>query len=215
MSQEFQSVPQEQNRETILNRIDGVIASKVIEKQGVIDEVHILVDKTKSPKQVSRDVQSIFAAYFDEELDHRKISVAQMDGFQQKAKAVGRVSFERLSYNQHPDGKLELNIQLSFNDREATGVQSAYVGKRGRLKIASEATVDALRQLFQTPIGIVVEDVARTEIAGEEIIHAAITLSRGPQEELMVGSAVVSQSDLEATVKATLDAVNRRMHQFY
>lgn len=201
------------SRESILNRLEGVLASKVIEKDGVIEEVHVLVDKSRSPKQVSRDIQSTFVAWFGESLDHRKISVAQLEGFQTKKVAIGRVTFERMVHTLEPDGKMTISVTLSYESHEGVGEASAYVGKKGRLKLAAEATLLAMRKMLDLKIGLTLEDVQKTTVGGEEVVNAAILLTQGVDECLLIGAAFVKQSDLEATVKATLDAVNRRLPQ--
>lgn len=201
------------SRESILNRLDGVLASKVIEKDGIIEEVHVLVDKSRSPKQVSRDIQSTFVAWFGESLDHRKISVAQLEGFQTKKVSLGRVTFERMVHTLEPDGRMTISVTLSYESYEGTGEASAYVGKKGRLKLAADATLLAMRKMLDLKLGLTLEDVQKSTVGGEEVVNAAVLLTQGVDECLLIGAAFVKQSDLEATVKATLDAVNRRLPQ--
>lgn len=195
----------------VLNRMDGVIASKIIEQNGLIETIHIIIDKQKSPKQISRDVQTVFAAYFDLELDHRKISVAALDGFDHKNTPHKRIEFEGLSTTRTANGALKLSVQLSLEGQMATGTHEAFTGRRGRYKVATDATLEALRQLFDQNMGFISEETTSTEVAGEELILAAITCIKGDKEKLLVGSAVVEHSDYEAAVKATLDAINRRL----
>lgn len=211
MKQELWQNQTDNSRESVINRLEGVIASKVIERDGFIEEVHVLVDKTRSPKQVSRDVQSTFVAWFGEVLDHRKISVAQLEGFQTKKVPTGRVSFEKMIHTSEPDGRITISVSLSFEDLDGFGEVSAYVGRRGRLKLSADATLIAIRKMFDLKFGLTLEDVQKSTVGGEEVINAVVLLTKGMEESLLVGSAFVKQSDLEATVKATLDAVNRRL----
>lgn len=211
MNQDFMNKGTDNSKEAMINRLEGVIASKVVEKEGVIEEIHVLVDKTRSSKQVSRDVQSTFVAWFGESVDHRKISVAQMEGFQTKKSHVGRISFERIVASAEPDGRITITVTLSFGDLEGEGELSAYVGKKGRLKLAADATLIALRKMFDLRFGLTLEDVQKNSVAGEDVVNAVILLTRGMEESLLIGASFVKQSDLEATVKATLDAVNRRL----
>lgn len=211
MNQDFMNKGTDNSKEAMINRLEGVIASKVVEKEGVIEEIHVLVDKTRSSKQVSRDVQSTFVAWFGESVDHRKISVAQMEGFQTKKNHIGRISFERIVASAEPDGRITIHVTLSFGDLEGEGELSAYVGKKGRLKLAADATLIALRKMFDLRFGLTLEDVQKHNVAGEDVVNAVILLTRGMEESLLIGASFVKQSDLEATVKATLDAVNRRL----
>lgn len=211
MNQQLTNTAADNSREAIINRLEGVIASKVVEREGHIEEIHVLVDKSRSAKQVSRDVQSTFVAWFGETVDHRKISVAQMEGYQTKRTPVGRIAFDRIVSACEPDGRVTVTVALSYEDSEGVGELSAYVGKKGRLKLASDATLLALRKMFDLKFGLTLEDVQKTSLAGEDVVNAVVLLTRDTEESLLVGAAFVKQSDLEAAVKATLDAVNRRL----
>jgi hypothetical protein len=66
--------------EDALRRIQGVRAASVITLgDGRPTEIHVLAAPGKQPKQVVRDVQSLAMAQFDLDLDHRIISVVQLD----------------------------------------------------------------------------------------------------------------------------------------
>lgn len=62
-----------------IGKLPGVLNSKLIFDGEDITEVHILSDFSRTPKQLVRDIQSLFMARFNRELDHRIISIAQID----------------------------------------------------------------------------------------------------------------------------------------
>jgi hypothetical protein len=60
----------------------------------------------------------------------------------------------------------------------------------------------------------IVEDIEQMQLAKRNVIVAAISLITHHEEELMVGSAVVRKDEYETIVRATLDAINRRIVRF-
>jgi len=66
--------------EEALRRIPGVRAASVVTMlDATPTEVHILADRAKQPKQLVRDIQSLALASYDIDLDHRIVSVVQLD----------------------------------------------------------------------------------------------------------------------------------------
>ena len=47
---------------------------------GRIDELHVLVNPKRAPKQIARDIESALRAHLDVVLDYKKISIAQVQG---------------------------------------------------------------------------------------------------------------------------------------
>src|SRR5215510_12447749 len=63
-----------------LCRLGGVLAVRVVgDRSDRPIEVHVLSDQSKTPKQTVRDVRSVAHTVFGIELDHRIVSVAQLD----------------------------------------------------------------------------------------------------------------------------------------
>jgi len=66
--------------ERALCRIPEVTAARVVvDAAGAPIEVHILATPSKAPKQVVRDVQSVAMATFGVAIDHRVVSVVQLE----------------------------------------------------------------------------------------------------------------------------------------
>src|SRR3954471_10925531 len=63
-----------------LCRLPAVNAARIVTDEiGRPKELHILASAEKRPKQIARDVQSVVMATFGLEIDHRIISVVQLD----------------------------------------------------------------------------------------------------------------------------------------
>src|SRR5438309_621017 len=66
--------------EDALRQIPGVRAASVVTgPDAQPTEIHILADRLKPAKQVVRDIQSLAMARYDLDIDHRIVSVVQID----------------------------------------------------------------------------------------------------------------------------------------
>ena len=66
--------------EAALRQVQGVKAASVVTGPDAFPtEIHVLAETGKAPKQVVRDVQSLAMAQFDLDIDHRIVSVVQLD----------------------------------------------------------------------------------------------------------------------------------------
>ena len=63
-----------------LGRIPAVTLARVVVEADELKEVHIVCGVGRSPKLVGRDVQSLLAARWGVDVDHRKVSVVQLEG---------------------------------------------------------------------------------------------------------------------------------------
>lgn len=64
--------------EDLLVSLTGVLSARVVaDKEGEVEEIHVLTTTEVTPKQTVRNVESALLAHLDLEVDHRKISVAQ------------------------------------------------------------------------------------------------------------------------------------------
>ena len=64
--------------EGTLSRLRGVVSARLVrDERGEIQEVHVLADALRHPKQIGRDIESALFSEFGIRIDHRKISIAQ------------------------------------------------------------------------------------------------------------------------------------------
>src|SRR5207237_460293 len=62
-----------------LTRIPAVTSARVMIEDDELREVHVVSGGNRSPKLIGRDVQSLLAAQWGIDVDHRKVSVVQLD----------------------------------------------------------------------------------------------------------------------------------------
>ena len=197
--------------EEMIRKLNGVISCKIIEDEGLITEVHVLSNMTRNPKQVSRDIQSVFAASGGGVIDRKCISIAQLEVAEDLI-ALGRVQIEQVEYHISSDAYAKAMVSLKVSEQMFTGESAGVNTLRNSDRLIVEATLNGLREAFGAHARLVMEDIQLTSIAGQSIYNVAICSLNGQREELHIGSALISGDKRTSLVRATLDALNRRMN---
>jgi len=200
--------------ESALRELRGVCGARVVaDESGLIQEIHLLVEADRNPKQAVRDVESTLLAHFGIHIDHRKVSVAQ------KGSAPKLVDPNRLRW---------LDVQISqegtratvaaFLERSGTVYRGVASGVRASTQIprlVAAATLRAVEAAHGLCERFGLEDVSTTaSIGGYPVAIVLVSAVREQGEDLLVGSALIRQDALRAVGLATLDAVNRRVAVF-
>lgn len=201
--------------EALLVCLPGIQKARVVVNDwGAIEEIHILTGLGRNPKQIVRDIQSALKAQWDITVDRRKVSVAQV---QTTLPSPGRIRYVGLEVRSDArSGKSEIVVTL---DRAIDGQTASYVGKAvadssevSTLLGVARATCLAANLTLTPPNAFFVDDVATLTIGQREAVAVLVDLltPRRNQEQL-VGCAIVKRDLREACVRATLDAMNRRL----
>ena len=213
MSVETENQKTEQYTEYI-NRLPGVLNSKLLVDGEGIKEIHILTDTSRSPKQIVRDVQSLFMAQFQLQFDHRIVSVAQIECETQRMGRNGcRYSIEGITLSKRREGT-DLEVCLSRDGSEFFGKQAGLIVSHDIYRGIAAATLEAVSCAESKKRSYSVLDVRFAEIAGERTCMVCVSVS---DSELtgcrLVGAALSKDEDALAVVKATLDSLNRKICQ--
>lgn len=203
-----------QDWEQAIKQIKSVIAARInVTNLGDIEEVHVLAGSGRSPKQVVRDVESVLVAQFGLQIDHKKISVAQVGDDDESALAVLESTRPKLVgvTLRTVNGMAEVKVELLTGDKVIEGLAEGPSSAYNKLRLFVEATLKALAQLTMEKFLFVAEDVGITQLAKQQIALVSITLIASTGEQSLTGCALVRNDDREAVVKATLDAVNRKL----
>lgn len=196
--------------ENVLNSIPGVLSTKIVfDQHEEIEEMHIMATTDRNPKQISRDIQSIMLAKFDLDFDHKKISIAQVAETNLK-RPEKRIEIEEISY--HLNGTMmKVGVKLKQDDTIYYAVEEGFNTLNNAHRIISTATINALQKVMKGNCVFSVADIEKVIIAKREVMIVAVSVINYHQEELLVGSAVIKSDVKEAIVKATLDAINRKL----
>lgn len=206
--------------ETAISQIAEVKAARVVAGlDGVVSEIHVLALPTKTPKQLVRDIESTLMARFGLPVDHRKISIAQL-GREMVDDVIAAPVDERssqvrpriVSINATVAGvQAAASVTLEIGDAEYIGTSAGPASQTGRSRQVALATLDAVSQYAEETVTFALEDVTLVQLGRERVAVACVSLVTPFGEQSFSGSALVRQNEKDSIVRATLDAINRRI----
>ncbi len=206
--------------EAALSEVGEIKAARVVAApDGTIAEIHVLALPTKAPKQLVRDIESTLMARFGIPVDHKKISIALLGRDAIKEPEAVRqperptVARPRIcSINATVSGvQASASVSIEIGGEEYIGKASGPASQTGRARLVALATLDAVSQYSDATISFALEDVTIVQLGREKVAVSCIALVSGFGEQHLSGSALVRQNDNDSIVRATLDAINRRM----
>jgi hypothetical protein len=194
--------------ENAICQVPGVIGARLVPGfDREVDELHVLTGAERAPKQTVRDVQTLLMARFGVTIDHRVVSVVQIDE-PQGLTSRSRVVIDRVGVSQ-AGVNITAEVVVRDGDDLYTGTDDGPSSASGQRRATARATLEALRPLLGAHHAVELEGSEVTEIVGRPV---AVTLVhfRTPRGELTVsGSAIVRASEPDATARSVLDALNR------
>lgn len=200
--------------EAALLKIPGVRAARVVvDAEGAPSEIHIVAGGEKSPKQLVRDVQTVALATLGMAIDHRIVSVVSfpdsgetpfLDGIPPEK----RITIDEIATETRGTAS-KVRVLLSWGDTTASGEASGFTSADGLLRMAAQATLEAVRGLLADSAWLALEHSSVQRVGTRDVAVATVAIGAGGTA--LSGSAVVIGQHTEAIVRAVLDALNRRM----
>ncbi|SHK17486.1 hypothetical protein SAMN02745227_01709 [Anaerobranca californiensis DSM 14826] len=190
-----------------INKIEGVILSKVVEEKGEITEIHVLANNNKSAKQIVRDIESALYVIHNYKIDRNKISVASVQG-EELLNKEKRVKFSSVELKNKLN-KVECIVTLFYDDKEYTVEEVAINTTLNRKKIVLKATLKAVEEILCLDNIFDGQEVIINNNGGISVVTVIVITLLSGKEEALVGSALVKNDVYEAIARAALDAVNR------
>lgn len=203
------TLPSQEELETCLTEVRGILAARIVMANGQVEAVHILAESDRNPKQVVRDVESALQARYRIDIDHKKISVAQVNGQAQLSPSVRPrlVSIGFTASNNRACARVELEFSRDLYDGEAEGPNTSF----NKLRLTAAAALKAIESFTRQRCSFLLEDVVIVPTGRWETALVVVTAIAQGREERLVGAVLVEGDRAEAVVKATLSAVNRRL----
>jgi hypothetical protein len=208
--------------EDSLRMLPGVSAVSVVTTaEATPTEVHVLATREKAAKQLVRDVQSMAMARHQLDLDHRIVSVVQIDDVEASHDLAVHVAETELAAVNHrpaiatvavtvagPDA--DVTVTLRFGDRMFVGSSGGSAGVSARPRLVAQATVNAVQDLLGLQCDV--ETALLVPTGQRSVALTVLSLSLPRLGELLVtGSAAVRGDEADALARSVLDALNRRL----
>lgn len=196
--------------EEYIRQVQGVVSAKVVCANAEIQEIHILADGSRNPKQLVRDVETIILVKSGLNIDHRKISIVQFpDSFPGECRIkLNSTAFKRSGQ------QVTVTVELGLDDQVYAGQASGPNTGSNQLRLVARATLEAVEQYLGFRNFFVLEDIIKISLSGRQAVAVCVVMVFEMDEEALYGIAAVESSLLEAASKAVLAALNRRLSKF-
>lgn len=204
--------------ETELQRVPGVRDARVV---GVDhpSEIHIVSNGARSPKQLVRDVQSLASAGYDIAIDHRIVSVVQLEQDQElpgapEALAIldRRPELESVVFASKGENGW-VRVRLKWPGGDVTEGLGRFASEREtRAQGAAAALVQALDpKMAEHSATVTVEEVALHRTRQNEMVVVQCSVSANGDTSSVVGTSFIRDDVATAAVQAALQGLNRRL----
>ncbi|HEU4797483.1 MAG TPA: hypothetical protein VFT63_01065, partial [bacterium] len=197
--------------EALLERLDGVTAARVVATDaGEIDRIYVTASAEKDESKVRYSVAAALMSRYSLAVDNWRIRVARLRRDQPARPRWYMQKVEEIL------SATETKVTVELRTDE--GTVAALVGRArgltdaaGRLRTAAQATLDALKSLFEAEDRrVTVESIVPVALTAGKAMVVAITIMGASASDRYVGTAMVEGSETEAAIGATLDAVTKR-----
>lgn len=199
--------------EQALGAVAEIRAARIVSSdEGVIQEIHVLATPAKSPKQIVRDVESTIMARFGITIDHKKVSIAQLgrESMPDDERMPTRARIHSVQ-TEVVGVRAICNVVMDLEGEQFIGTAEGPASTTGRLRLIAQAALNAVEQYTNGTFGFAVEDVALVAVGREKVAVSCVILVTPMGEHALTGSALCRQSESDSIVRATLDAINRRL----
>lgn len=204
----------------LLGRLSGVYAANVtLDESGEVAEVHLLTSTTRSPKQVVRDARSALITLHGLDVDHRKFSVAQLrDAFAEEL-AQDDVPTPckgiRLQCGQIvqtlSDERYALRCTLKYEGRTFEGYAIGGNTANQRIRTEAEAVLAAIHQYLGRDKVFLLLTAQKINTSPAPVILVLLECLADHHTSMLVGAAEATDNQALSVMRATLDALNRKL----
>ena len=197
--------------EELIHQVRGVLSAYVsITQEGEIEEIHILGDAERTPKQIVRDIESMLVTQLGLRIDHKRVSVAQMrkSGKTPQVRAVTRLKFR--SVNLTVTGvAAEAQVEIEREEVVSTGIASGPSSTQNQMRLVARASLRAVEKFFSPDHSLALEELKVIPLGGEKIVVIIINLLQPREEIKLIGSSIMGSDVKRNVIFATLKALNR------
>lgn len=198
--------------ESLVRKVRGVTGVRVVKNsQGEIDEIHVVASPGRSAKQMVRDIESMLYVRSGIRLDHRKISLVQIEETALQP-ALVRVQLVRAVFVESASPQARVTLLFAGKQIEGEASSEGALGA-SPLWLVGAATARALDQLVGARGQLQLENIAFQELGAIQLCLAHLTLNTNDGLDVLLGVSVVRGDQADAVARSVLDAANRRLQR--
>jgi hypothetical protein len=225
--------------ERLIRSLPGVVEARVVAAPGgEVEEVHVSTTLEVRPKQTVRNVESALLAHYDLRVDHRVISVSQLDIAKLEAPPIvaqlppvqilpdvdpipARQSESRLLFYGHQveterSNQVKHKVEIEWNLERYIGEASAADLPRPKLEAVAAATLQAVEKVItdnlaegSRAVTLALDGVKVVEAFDRRFVLVAVHAISGRNTTRLSGCTVSEESTDRSAILATLQATDR------
>ncbi|MEA2516206.1 MAG: hypothetical protein QOG16_44 [Actinomycetota bacterium] len=194
-----------------LEKIQGVTGVRVVGDEAP-SEIHIVATNARPPKQIVRDVQSLSTTSLGEPIDHRIVSVVQLEEDKSEQISQQRIVLDQvITASKLKDGWVRVTLRLP-NDETAEGAALVGTSREERARGAAAAVIKALETRLkgmQSRLSLESATIHNDSLGAS--VQTRCTMHTPTQEIVLVGAALVEDDIATAAARAVLQSLNRKV----
>ncbi|MDR7857603.1 hypothetical protein [Tissierella sp.] len=194
--------------EQTIEKLDSVVTCKIILGENeAFNEIHIVSNGGRSAKQLVRDIQSVLIATYNIQIDHKKISIAEIqdDSLKRAESRLKIVSVSHEKNGQRATVKVSLDNHRDIFENSINGINTS----RNIDRMLVDITLKTVEDAYGYEDAFILEDIKTVNVSTEQVVIVIIMAVHNGSEQRICGSSLVGSDYKEAVVEASLDAINR------
>jgi hypothetical protein len=221
--------------ERLLTSLPGVVEARIVTAPGgEVEEVHVSTTTDVRPKQTVRNVETALFTHYDLRVDHRVISVIQLDVAKvdpplkqpesplrimpepEPVEREGRILFYGHQVESERSNQLKHRVEIEWKEDRYIGEASAADLPRQKLEAVATATLQAIEMAVQEhlaeghrPISLSLDGVKTVDAFDRRFVLVAVNAMSGRNIARLAGSTISDESPDRSTILATLQATDR------
>mgnify|MGYP000913099929 CR=1 FL=1 len=193
----------------LLCKLEGIMNVKFVDDaEGNLIELHVLANRSVHPKQLARNIQSALLSKFDFAVDHKIISIAQIET--DLVQTPQRLQLQALTLRYVDEDAVQISVELSKNGKTFTGHETMCSNDGEIMKAIGTATLSAIHDYTQKSYFRLVK--IHTDLLYEHhILVSVVAFREKNREEMLLGTCFIHADANVAVIKSVLDAINRKL----
>jgi hypothetical protein len=223
--------------ERLITSLPGVVEARIVAAPGgEVEEVHVSTTTEVRPKQTVRNVETALLAHFDLRVDHRVISVSQLDIAKldppvvhpaptphvhlmpepEVAPREGRILFYGHQVETERSNQVKHRVEIEWREDRYVGEASAADLPRPKLEAVAMATLQAIEMAVrehlaegQRAVTLSLDGVKTVDAFDRRFVLVAVHAISGRNLTRLAGTTMSDESPDRAAILATLQATDR------
>ncbi len=204
-------MPSVSDLEQTLSQVQGIYAARVIfDGEHQLSEIHLVASTERPPKRLVRDIETLVYVKHGVKIDYRKVSLVQLEEADLRRLPVARPEIRCVSEEDLGD-KRRVTVEIQAAGKVVRGVATERADNPTAFHTAAQATISCIEQLVGGQMDVRLDHATSLRLDSREIAIVVLTCLVEDREESFVGASFVGSKQSESAVRATLDALNRRI----